>query len=179
MSLLPLGILSSSGAGGGAFELISTVFGNGSANNITFSSIPSTYKHLQLRITAQNATANTDLLLRFNGDTASNYSDHVLYGTGSTVISANIANGTSVGIGNSTSTASAAGGVILDILDAFDTAKYKTTRSLWGSQTNGAIGLWSGNWRSTSAVTSIDVRTASGTNFGTIARFSLYGVKGS
>ena len=50
---------------------------------VTLSSIPGTYTDLVLIISATATTGADDLLLQFNGDTASNYSETILTGTGS------------------------------------------------------------------------------------------------
>jgi len=55
-----------------SFESIATATGSGQTS-VTFSSIPSTYKHLQIRIIARDNSGNGGgsgaLRLRFNGDT--------------------------------------------------------------------------------------------------------------
>ena len=77
-----------------SYESIQTVtVGSGGAADITFSSIPGTYKHLQLRVLARGAgTGAVAMKLQFNSDTTSGnyYSYHEIYGTGSaTAASAN------------------------------------------------------------------------------------------
>jgi len=70
----------------GAYESIeSFTVGSGGQSTITFSVIPSTYKHLQIRGIA-NSQFDGNLLVRLgNGsvDTGSNYSWHQVYGIGS------------------------------------------------------------------------------------------------
>jgi len=80
----------------------------------------------------------------------------------------------------SSTTASIFGVTVTDILDYKDTNKYTTIRVLTGYDTNGAgdVLLYSGNWRSTSAVTSIVLFPASG-NFNQYSQFALYGIKGA
>ena len=53
------------------------------ASSVTFSSIPGTYTDLVLVCNFINTIGQTDHGVRFNGDTASNYSRTQLYGTGS------------------------------------------------------------------------------------------------
>ena len=161
------------------------------ATSVTFSSIPSTYTHLQIRgilKNSENASASGYSQITFNGDTASNYSRHNLYGNGATTFSDAAATTTFMlgGYGVPRSNASAANmfsGFILDILDYVNTNKYKTTRSLNGADTNNAngaiyVGLSSGNWRSTSAVTSITITASNGFNHTQYSSFALYGIKG-
>jgi len=181
--MIPLGILGtlSGGAAAGAYELISTTVLSSTATSVTFSSIPSTYKHLQIRATSRNSFANIESTIQFNGDTANNYSHHYLQGDGSAVTS---------GAGTSTAyvfglmsavnneVANAFGSGVVDILDYADTSKYKTTRSLAGVHNTGnkLIQLRSGSWRSTSAISSVTIAVF-GQSFQVGSRFSLYGIK--
>jgi hypothetical protein len=181
-----LGIYASSMKGeSNSYESIATANGTGSSGTITFSSIPSTYTHLQLRVISRGtATANDAYFANFNSDTGGNYYlIHVLYGNGS---SAGVfASGTSAtriqlsDIVGSSSTANTYAASITDILDYTNTNKYKTVRTLYGFDTNGAgtVALSSGLWMSTSAITSLVLTTSSG-NFATNTTFALYGIKG-
>lgn len=177
---IPLGIFAAAGVttGGETYELISTTTLGSSASSITFSSIPTgTYKHLQIRGAYRYVTTTgaDGFYLRFNGDEGSNYSHHRMLGNGSSVSSANGTNQTSIFAAFITSQF---GGMVMDILDAFNTSKYKTTRALMGALGSvNEIHLTSGNWRSTSAVSSITlISPASAIETG--SRFSLYGIRG-
>ena len=163
-----------------SYESIATVtVGAGGVSTVTFSSIPSTYKHLQIR--AMNIlSGNVNTTMRFNGDTASNYSQHNVYGYGTGTAAEGAANQSSMDLGY------AAGGsyptaMVIDILDYADTNKYKTTRHLFGNDTNstsaGRVGLFSNSWRSTSAITTILIYPDSGT-ISQYSSFALYGIKG-
>lgn len=174
------------GAAPAAFELISTQVLTGTAATVTFSSIPSTYTHLQLRIVAKFSAASATgySAVRFNSDSAANYSYHYLYGTGTSVASTGSAGTSFAGLvfmGANDVGASVFSSNIIDILDYKDTNKYKTTRLLGGrsQSTSPQVNLVSGNWRSTSAITSIDLPVLDGTSYSIGSRFSLYGVKGS
>ena len=165
------------------FESISTVTVSSPVSDITFTSIPSTYKHLQIRLIARatDATSDYNLHAQFNGDTANNYSYHFLYGNGTAAASGNSTTTPETLIGRITGANSSAGmfGVsITDILDYADTNKYKTTRSITGHDQNGSglVFLNSSNWRSNSAITSIRIYPAAG-NFAQYSSFALYGVK--
>jgi hypothetical protein len=70
-------------------------------------------------------------------------------------------------------------GAVVDILEYANTNINKTVRSLQGMDLNGSgwIYLQSGNWRSTSAVTSITLNRQYGSNFLTNSSFALYGIK--
>ncbi len=185
--LLPLGILASAG-GAAAYELISTTVLGSSQASVTFSSLNTgVYKHLQIRMTTRSSTTyGDDVILRFNADSGSNYSHHLLVGNGSAVNSYNGTTQTFIKGGYtaaSDQTASAFGAGVIDILDPFSTTKNKTTRNLTGAPLSGGSGsqvqLWSGAWYSTSAVTSITLTSYAAANFLTGSRFSLYGLRGA
>jgi len=151
-------------------------------SSITFSSIPSTYKHLQIRWTALTSSNNADLAFRFNGDTGTNYTFHGIEGNGTSASGSNNGTGlTSTPLGIGTSTASTAGVGVLDLLDYTSTNKYKTVRSLFGYDANGSgyIILRSGLWSATAAaITSVTILSSPG-NINSNSQFALYGVKGA
>lgn len=175
------------GAVVGDFESIATVsVGSGGSATIQFTSIPSTYQHLQLRYivrTTQNAPGYdyVSAYITFNSDTASNYSYHELSGQGTVASALSGTSQTSIvtyaTLDNITANIYAA--AFMDILDYKDTNKYKTTRSINGWDKNGAgyVTLISGNWRSTSAISSLTITPYSG-NFKQYSHFALYGIKG-
>jgi hypothetical protein len=169
-------------AGGGAsYESIATVTVGSAVSSISFTSIPSTFKHLQVRAIQATTTTDDDIECRFNSDTGSNYSVHRLRGNGSAASADGYANVTQFEVGRSPSAASAFGPLVFDILDYADTNKYTTGRSLFGSDGNGSgwIMLSSGNWRNTAAITTIQLRPSAGGNtFVTNSHFALYGIKG-
>jgi hypothetical protein len=72
-------------AAGGGMTLISTTTMSG--GTVTLSSIPTTYKHLLITIVGAkiNADTNNGLLMRFNGDSGSNYNYSSFSITGSTL----------------------------------------------------------------------------------------------
>ena len=167
-----------------SYESIATSTPSG-VSTITFSSIPSTYKHLQIRMIARNANAaasSTELNIRFNGDTASNYTIHALSGNGSAASAQGYTaqtSGWSGWVGYNGLAASIYGVGITDIIDYASTSKNKTFRTIGGldnNSTGGTIELSSGVWLSTAAINSITIFSGSNFNFGTT--FALYGING-
>jgi hypothetical protein len=77
------------------FELIAAVtVGSGGAANIEFTSIPSTYTHLQIRGIVRSDGVNSNLFWQLNSDSSnSNYNIHILRGTGSAVVSEAVVSG--------------------------------------------------------------------------------------
>ncbi len=175
----------------GAFESIATATGSGQTS-VTFSSIPSTYKHLQIRIIARDNSGNGGgsgaLRLRFNGDTSSVYDRHHLSGNGSSPsvgsdINSNDFSLDALMMGGGTG-ANIYGVGILDIIDYASTTKNKTLRLINGNNTNNTFGnefirLQSGSWRNTSAISSIELYISNGSGYETGTRISLYGIKGA
>jgi hypothetical protein len=169
----------------GSYDSISTAtVTSGGTADITFSSIPQTYTHLQLRGLLQGANSgstNDVWKITFNTDTATNYSYHEVYGNGTsaaTVAGSTVAFMNSYGVPSSGFTSIFAGTVI-DILDYTNTNKYKTLKALTGYNSNAStdsIDFASGNWRSLSAITSITISPISG-SWAQYSQISLYGIK--
>ena len=168
---------------GGAMESIATVsVGSGGSASVTFSDISASFQHLQIRGVSKTAGAGDGLWMRLNGDTGSNYAYHLLYGNGASAAAAAGTSQTQTVAGNQTysgTNASTFSGFVLDILDYASTSKNKTMRSLSGYDLNGSgdIRLSSGLWMSTSAVTSITLRDAGGSNLQQHSTFALYGIR--
>ena len=187
-----LGIMASSITGGlstNSYQSIATTtVGSGGTANITFSSIPATYTHLQVRFIAKNvgtqAAGDYDTPFAFNSDTTyTNYRSHYLGGNGATTTAgttqaaSNYSNlGDAVNSGTGTSNMFSAG--IVDVLNYANTSMYKTGRSLTGSDRNGSgnIYLLSSVWMNTAAINRIDI-TCTGGNFAQYSSFALYGIK--
>ena len=168
----------------GSYESIATASGTGSSGTISFTSIPATYKHLQVRLLSRSDSAGLNqVYIQFNSDTAGNYSNHLLLGDGSSASSSNTVNAVRMSIslqGGSSTAANIYGASVIDVLDYADTNKYKTLRGLGGADANGSGYVWysSGNWRNTNAITSIQIIAENG-NFTTASNFALYGIKGA
>lgn len=168
-------------AAANSYESIATVtVGSGGSSSISFTSIPATYTHLQIRYMTLFSQADYAGYIQFNSDTASNYVWHRILGTGATVSAGNAtaqSNGL-FGIGAASSTNTPGGGV-LDILDYANTNKFKTVKDLSGTDANGNgyIQFVSSLWRSTNAITSIQLLPASGV-YNQYSQFALYGIKG-
>lgn len=182
-----VGIIASSGgvAVTTDYESIATVtVGAGGSSSISFSSIPSTYQHLQIRYIVRSTQASTEtgINARLNSDTGSNYAWHYLFGDGSSAASGAGSTQTSlnlVNVAGGSATASAFAAGVLDILDYANTSKYKTLRLLqgWDGNGSGRVNLSSGLWMSTSANNAIEFYPSSG-NWAQYSSFALYGIKG-
>lgn len=169
----------------GAYDSIATTtVGAGGAASVTFSSIPSTYTHLQLRLFGRSTGSNTQsyVKLEFNGDTTgSNYYSHYIQADGSTVaVGPNASISIHYDIAGANANTSVFGAIIFDVLDYTNTSKNTTTRALGGVDNNGSgrMNLTSGLWLNTNAVTSITLTPFSG-SFAQYTSAALYGIKGN
>lgn len=171
------------------FVSIASVVGDGSSSTITFSSIPSTYQHLQLRFQGRIALAGGGSVynanIRFNGDSGTNYTWHAIRGTGSAVAAYG---STGQGFANVDSvfpdanvSASTFAPAIVDIHNYTSTTQNKVLRAFSGYETNTAGNVWltSSVWLNTNAITSITITNNASSNFVTGSVFSLYGIKGA
>lgn len=184
-----------------AYEFIATMVATTSnVTQLTFSSIPSTYKHLEIRYFAHsnnstNTNASAELI--FNGDTSSNYTRNVDnayilpsgggYREGSAAVTSTVAIYPTLGGIYASDQTNAWNPGVIYILDYSNTTKGKSCSIIAGVHYNylhsndsldaAIIRLDYGFWKNTtSAINRIDIKT-SGYNFTTNSRFSLYGVK--
>jgi hypothetical protein len=181
-----LGIMASSISGSKAvtnsYESIATVTLSSTTSTISFTSIPSTFKHLQIRAFAKSDSTVADSKWQFNSDAGSNYAFHLLVGNGSTANAYNGVTQTYIKAAPYIDNTSNVGGVgVTDILDYSNTSEYKTVRTLTGMDNNtvnyGQVQFYSGLWQSTSAITSITITPSSG-NYAQYSSFALYGIRG-
>jgi hypothetical protein len=160
-----------------SYESIASADLNG-ISTTTFSSIPSTYKHLQLRFLGIESSLASTFRLRFNGDTGANYARHWLYGDGSSATAGGTASTSVIDVGSKLGILTEPCVGIIDIQDYTSTSINKTVRSFSGHDRNGAgeVGLYSGVWLNTSAITSITFFASAG-NQNSGATIALYGIK--
>jgi hypothetical protein len=170
-----------------SYESIQTVtVGAGGTTAVTFSSIPSTFKHLQVRYIGRSSTDN-NIRIDYNSDTSNNnYVFHNLRGDGSSTSTLAFVSGGSnsrilanEGVTTPTQGSNIFGVGVIDILDYANTNKYKTTRTLAGYDANGSgfVTLNSSLWMSTSAISSLSITNNSNT-IQQYSQFALYGIKG-
>jgi len=166
----------------GDFESIQTVTVASTAASIQFTSIPSSYQHLQVRGISRTARADDgdQLYFQFNADTGSNYSHHNLEGNGTSATATAATSAVKISMPRTTATSTTAnifGAAVIDILDYKDTNKNTTIRGLggWDGNGSGYVNLRSGSWMNTSAVTSITITAIS--NFAANSHFTLYGIR--
>jgi len=162
------------------YDPIATATASGSTAGITFSSISGNYTDLILVVSATPASSNVYLgYIKINGDTGTNYSETLLYGTGTTAGSARESNRTAGYIGNWTTVSTTTSPTVytVNFMNYSNTTTFKTILSRAadaGKETNAVVNLW----RSTSAITSIEFYVNVG-NLTSGSTATLYGVKAS
>lgn len=170
------------------FESIATFTATGSETLFSFTSIPSTYKSLQLRVSARQSsgslTTSAWIKMQFNGDTtAANYTMHGIQGTGAAAQGnwGFTSNGeiTAYYVAGNSAASNIFGTGVTDIIDYASTTKNKTVRSVGGNDQNGSgsIFLTSGLWINTAAINRIDVYGSQLNSFASGSTIALYGVK--
>jgi hypothetical protein len=166
-------------AAAGGMTLIATGTGTGSSATITFSSIPSTYKHLYIVYEeVRTATGGASMSMKFNSnsanydfrfaglpDTTNDWASSIMY--------------TFYSVADGAGTSAYSNGVMW-VNDYAGSQANKTGTGLWsyGFSGGGSNGYRTGTfrWRNTAAISSIDISNAGGGNFGTATVIKLYGV---
>ena len=166
------------------FTLISTItVGSGGASSIDFTSIPSTFTDLLVKISSRgtNAAVNPTLVLHLHNDTgATAYSYRVLQGNGSSSSSFNSIQSFAY-LGNhsgSTATANTFGNGEL-YNPNYTSANYKSFSVDSVGENNASTiyaELTANLWSNTAAITKISIIAFSGANFVQYSTASLYGI---
>jgi hypothetical protein len=162
------------------FELIaSSTAGSGGVATFTFSSIPSTYTDLVLKLSLRSVGTSTGAaLLRLNGSSANGIIG-ALEGTGSAASSWTDTSSYAGNIPPSTYTASTFSNNEVYI-PSYNSANYKTSivDSVTENNATAALADLQANlWSNTAAVTSITIAPNGTNNFAEFSTVYLYGVK--
>jgi len=171
----------------GYFESIATVtVGSAGASSIEFTNIPQNYTHLQVRLLTKNSSASgtSYWYLLMNGDTGFSYSNHQIYGNGTTAAGPDLTSssggyaGWGPAITPGTSDSNIYASSVVDILDYTNTNKNTTIRGLHGYDANGSgtISLISTLWLNTAAITSL-TWYRSGATMTQYTHAALYGIR--
>jgi hypothetical protein len=155
------------------YKPLATVTLGASASSVTFASIPATYRDLIVVASALAATADSNVILRLNGDaTSGNYFRVTMNGTGSITTSSTGTPQYVTEYAYMTTTTR----VIIQthFLDASATDKHKTYLTRADNSATGTMAL-AHSWSNTAAITSIAL-LGDASNFAAGSTFSLYGV---
>jgi hypothetical protein len=161
------------------YTLIQSVaVGSGGAASIEFGSIPQTYTDLKIVISARSTGAGSQILLSFNGSTAS-FTSRYLFGDGSTVTSGTLARYAGA-FPLSTFTASVFGNseIYIPNYTGSSNKSYSADSVTENNATGSYLTMVAGLWSATSAITSVTL-TPDSVNFAQYSSASLYGIKNS
>lgn len=160
-----------------AMVALATVTLGSPQSTITFSNIPATYRDLRVVFVAAT-NANSNNMMRVNGDTTSVYTQVYAGGTGTSTTSGTIGTSNALGTDSSafTTTVVGASNHIIDIMDYSATDKHKGL-IFRANRTGGHVEMMVGRWASTAAITSLVFYPyTGGYTWSTNSTFSLYGV---
>jgi len=167
--------------------LISSVtVGAGGASSIDFTSIPSTYTDLVVKLSAR--TTRSSIIdygaMRFNSDSGSNYVAVYMYGFGTgTPTSSTNGNATQLEIPNTLDGDTATANTFCNVEIYIPNYAGSTQKSVSfdgvseNNATNAITLLQAGRWTGTSAISSMTIYSANGFNFKQYSTAYLYGVK--
>lgn len=149
------------------------------ANSFIDFAVPQDYTHLYLTGFVLGSVDADDLVIRFNGDTGSNYAWHNVNTNGSNM-AAQIGSSTSgMYLAANTGNATYPSLIEYTIHDYSSTTKNKSMQGFGGHERNsnsGGLYYFTGHWRSLLPVTSLRVYFATG-NINVNSEFELFGVK--
>ena len=154
------------------YDCIATTTLGSAQSSVTFSSISGSFTDLVI-VMSYSRSVSGNGLLRFNSDTGSNYSYTYLLGDGSSASSGRGSNSTNAIL--SYDSANLQETCLVNILNYSNTTTYKTLLTR-GNDTGLGVISYVNLWRSTSAITSIELRPNDG-NWNSGSTFSLYGIK--
>lgn len=164
--------------------LISSTTLTGSQTTVSFSSIPSIYTDLVLRVSARTdaAVLGATIYTTFNSDTGTTYSFTTLFGTGSSTGSSSTVDNTQINLlSEGTSATSNTFSSIELYIPSYTASQNKpmgTFQVYENNATENRIQAYANLWRNTAALTSISMTPSSG-NFVSGSSFYLYGIKSS
>ncbi len=178
--------VSGSGSGSGALTLIQEQLLGSDVASVTFSAIPGTYRHLKLVIYGRSteATTNNFIYLQFNGDTGANYDYQQSIIVNTALAAANAYAQTKIALGQIAGASAPTAGMVgaCEILiplyagTTYNKILQTCCSAIIGtSGSNTQVGQFSGQWRSTAAITSIVILLAAN-DFKTGSILSLYGM---
>jgi hypothetical protein len=164
------------------YEPIATTTLVANTSTITFSSIPSTYTDLKIvAILIGRSTVSPQPSLRFNGDTATNYSQSTVRGTGSAYQNSNEASVNYMNVAEGGALSSTIPSLVEADIFSYRGSTYKAALGRFSNDLNGSgiVTNSVGVWRSTAAITSVSIFDCNGnsTAFAIGSVVTLYGIK--
>jgi hypothetical protein len=161
-------------AGVSAYTPLANITLSSSASSVTISSITAGYRDLVIVLTGEGGNGDFYPRLRFNGDTASNYSGVFARGDGSATFTyASTENGLETG--SIYASISDSVQITWNIMDFSATDKHKSVL-VRGDRANQMTTMFAGRWASTSAITSIQLFSSNGNTLAAGTTLAVYGI---
>ena len=164
------------------YDKIATTTFTSSQASVDFTTITGAYTDLVIvanTLAYYPSSTYVELRIRFNSDSASNYSSTGLRGTGSAASSSRYSSDTSIRqffMGAESSDTGVRNNLIINIPNYSNTTTYKNALLRYNSA-NWVLGADIGLWRSTSAITSISIANDNSATGFLAGTFTLYGIK--
>lgn len=166
-------------------QLIGYTASSGSVSSLSVT-VPATFEHLIAIFSGRSSYSSSfpsEIGLRFNGDSGSNYSYQIQTAINTTIAASSAASQTSIACGaipNDTGGATSyAGQIIIDIANYKNTTFYKSAACCQGWTTattsQGSYRNVGSAWTNTAAITSVAVVDLSGGNFKSGSTLWVYG----
>lgn len=158
------------------YEPIATTTLGSAAATISFTSISGAYTDIRIVLVGTHETTVSTIRMQVNSDTATNYSYTELVGDGATATSARGSTSSRINCGNSNFNNTLPSLITVDWFSyAGSTNKSCLVTASLDRNGSGSVVRTVGLWRSTSAITSVQLFPASG-NFATGTTATLYGI---
>lgn len=164
------------------YVLISSyTVGAGGIASVSFSSIPSTYTDLVVKLSARSSAGGigSNATVQFNGVTTG-YTYKLLEGDGSSAASYSGSTGLNALANGNSSTANTFGNseIYIPNYTSNNNKSYSTDSTAENSGTTGVLDLFGALWSNTATISSISLTPASG-SYVQYSNFYLYGIKNS
>jgi hypothetical protein len=147
-------------------------------NQVSFTSIPSTYTDLFFVVSGSLVTAANDLIVFFNNENSgTNYSATYLTGNGTTATSSKYSNRQNIPLSYVSGISDTQGSYFVNVQNYSNSTTYKT---MLGRVSNSVYGIEQsvGLWRSTSVINQVDFLVGGTTRyFAAGTTISLYGIR--
>lgn len=165
------------------YQLIQTIVLD-SAQEISITNIPQTYKHLQIRLTYQSSVNNTVTLLRLNSDASTIYGTHGWYNRFNDLGTFRLGDRNLGTTGFATNGNRDSEDMSAQIVTIFDytgnDSKHFQAHSLGESddEDDGRVSIFSNVYSSTDPITELQFFISGGSVFDVGSRVSIYGIEG-
>lgn len=160
------------------YEPITSITLSSAASSIDFNNISSSYTDLRIVFVGKAVDASRYLTLRFNSDSAANYSMTYLVGDGTSTASSRRTGDTVLYSNNWSGSSTTIPQMITSDIFSYAGSTYKSVLFTTSSDKNGSgnTDVVVGLWRSTSAITSISLQYVVTSNIASGSIATLYGI---